>query len=254
MNGGTAARSSDESTSTSLHCAMNLLCSITHRSRSASSPAKRITMAWRLGLARPPTQLSGWFAPVSPSISARATMPCLNSSGNVASEASSMPNARKPFQVKATDTHRLSFWTEARACSTECTVSSTAASQARPPAALRNDRNSYRPVIAGARVKRIYWMSSNSSMSHPPDGSLHLVEHVREGRLELQGLLDFIGAHVGILSVFDEARALMLTKKVDDRRKVRLPVIRPSFEVDENRGDAGLDEESHRDLKVFVEV
>src|SRR5438874_13486502 len=57
MNGGTAAKSSDESTSTSLHCAMNLLCSVTHRSRSASSPAKRITMAWRLGLARPPTQM-----------------------------------------------------------------------------------------------------------------------------------------------------------------------------------------------------
>src|SRR6266566_8026190 len=55
MNGGTACRSRDDSTSTSLHCEINLLCSITHRSRSASSPAKRITMAWRLGLARPPT-------------------------------------------------------------------------------------------------------------------------------------------------------------------------------------------------------
>ena len=49
------------------------------------------------------------IAPVSPSISARATMPCLNSSGNVASEASSTPSARRPFQVKATVTQRLSL-------------------------------------------------------------------------------------------------------------------------------------------------
>ena len=51
--------------------------------------------------------------PVSPSISARATMPCLNSSGNVAREASSTPSARRPFQVKATVTQRLFLSTEA---------------------------------------------------------------------------------------------------------------------------------------------
>ena len=112
-------------------------------------------------------------------------MPCLNSSGKVASEASSTPSARRPFQVNATDTHRLSFSIEARACWTECTVSRMAASQARPAAALRNDRNSYRPVIAGARVKRIYWMSSNSSMSCPPEALRHLVEH--DGALVHQG-------------------------------------------------------------------
>ena len=71
-------------------------------------------MACRSGLASPPTQWSGWLAPLSPSISARATIPCLNSSGNVASEASSTPSARNPFQVKATVTQRLSFSTDAR--------------------------------------------------------------------------------------------------------------------------------------------
>src|SRR4029077_3202566 len=35
-------------------------------------------------------------------------MPCRNSSGKVASDASSTPSARNPFQVSATDTHRFS--------------------------------------------------------------------------------------------------------------------------------------------------
>ena len=47
---------------------------------------------------------------MSPSIWARATIPCLNSSGNVASEASSTPSARNPFQVKATVTQRFSLF------------------------------------------------------------------------------------------------------------------------------------------------
>ena len=76
-------------------------------------------MAWRCGLARPPTRSSGWFSPVSPSILARATMPCLNSSGKVASEASSTPSARRPFQVNATVTQRFSLSTEARTCAAD---------------------------------------------------------------------------------------------------------------------------------------
>ncbi len=50
-------------------------------------------------------------------------MPCLNSSGKVASEASSNPSARIPFQVKATVTQRLSLSTLARIAATECTFS-----------------------------------------------------------------------------------------------------------------------------------
>ena len=73
---------------------------------------------------------------MSPSISARATIPCLNSSGNVASEASSTPSARNPFQVKATVTQRFSFSTEARIAAADCTFSKMAASHSRPPAAL----------------------------------------------------------------------------------------------------------------------
>jgi hypothetical protein len=76
------------------------------------------------------------------STSARAAMPCRNSSGNVESEASLRPSARKPFQVKATVTHRLSFSTEDRTCAPDCTFSRTAPTQARPAAALRKVRNS----------------------------------------------------------------------------------------------------------------
>ena len=44
---------------------------------------------------------------MSPSVSARAAIPILNSSGKESSEASLRPSARRPFQVKATVTHRL---------------------------------------------------------------------------------------------------------------------------------------------------
>src|SRR6267142_3545125 len=137
-------------------------------------------------------------------------MPCLNSSGNVASDPSSTPSARRPFQVKATVTQRLSFSTEAMTSAADCAFSRIADSQARPPAALRNERNSYRPVSAGVRVSRMCWMSSFSSITRPAcGGSLHLVEHVREGCLELECLLDFVGTHVRILTVFQETWALV---------------------------------------------
>src|SRR5437868_4243310 len=205
-------------------------------------------------------------------------MPCLNSSGNVASDVSSTPNARIPFQVKATVTQRLSCSTVARNSAADFTLSRIAASQARPPPALRNDRNSYRPVSAGARDKRMCWMSSNSSTAgcpirsldqvirvaieclSPGPGcdaprsaslrsatvkllvvhlnvmvaaipwclrrSLHLIEHVGERRLEPEGLLDLIRAHVGILPVFQEAGAMVLADEFDERRGVRLPILR----------------------------
>ena len=104
-----ALRSSTERTSTPGQPATSFSCSETHRSCSASSFAKRMTIACRSGLASPPTQCSGACIPVSPSISARAAIPCLNSSGKDASEASSSPSARKPFQVKAAVTQRLSL-------------------------------------------------------------------------------------------------------------------------------------------------
>src|SRR6478736_7113430 len=254
MNGGMAARSSDESTSTPSHCATSLSCSVRQRPRSAASRANRMAMAWRSGRARPPTQLSGWFSPVSPSISARATMPCLNSSGNVASEPSSTPSARRPFQVKATVTQRLSCSTEAMTSATDCAFSRIAESQARPPAALRNERNSYRPVSAGVRVSRMCWMSSFSSIACLRWKSLHLVEHVREGRLELQGLLDLVRTHERIFAIFKEARAMMVTDELDECRGVRFPIFRKALQILENGAETGCRKDANRILGIFVEV
>src|SRR4029453_16458180 len=177
------------------------------------------------------------FAPVSPRISARAAMPCLNSSGNVASDVSSTPRALRPFQVKATVTQRLSFSTEARTSAADCTVLRISLSHARPPEALRNDRNSYRPVSAGVRVSRMCWISSNSSMWLIDAlfwESLHLVEHVREGGLELQCLLDLLGAHIGIFPVFEETRALVLADELDEFLRLGFPIFGEAFEVFED--------------------
>src|SRR5205823_13588039 len=142
-------------------------------------------------------------------------MPCLNSSGKVARETSSTPSARRPFQVKATVTQRLSCSTEALISAAECTFSRTPDSQVRPPAALRNERNSYRPVSAGTRASTMCWMSSYSSMTVAPSGSLHLVERSRERLLELERFLDFFATHVRVFTVFEEAWALVLAEKLD---------------------------------------
>ena len=105
------------------------------------------------------------ITPVSPRMSARAGMPCLNSSGKVASDVSSTPSALRPFQVNASVTQRLSLSTEARTSAADCTVLRSSLSHALPPEALRNDINSYRPVSAGVRVSKMCWISSNSSMT-----------------------------------------------------------------------------------------
>ena len=97
-------------------------------------------MAWRCGDASPSTQWSGWFAPVSPSTSARAAMPCRNSSGKVASEASSTPSAPSPLQVKATVTQRLSGGCDSERDVPRPTVSSNPASHWRPDDASRKLR------------------------------------------------------------------------------------------------------------------
>src|ERR1700680_3900103 len=147
-------------------------------------------------------------------------MPCRNSSGKVASEASSTPSARSPFEVNATVTQRLSCATDSRIAFAECTFSRIAASHARPPAGSLNDKNSYRPFSAGARVNRMCWMSSRSSMARQR-GLLHLGEL----RLHAQRLLDFVGAYEWILAVFEETRTLVVAHELNECRRVGLPVF-----------------------------
>ena len=69
--------------------------------------------------------------PVSPRTCHRAAIPCRNSSGNVASEASSTPSARNPSQVNATETQRF-FQIEIGDLLADGIFSRMASSQARP--------------------------------------------------------------------------------------------------------------------------
>ena len=101
-----------------------------------------MTTAWRPGPASPPTHWLGSFRPVSPSMADRAAMPCLNSSGKEAKEASSTPSARNPLWVNATVTQRVSTPNVARAVAADATRSQMARIQARPDSGSRNDRNS----------------------------------------------------------------------------------------------------------------
>ena len=67
-------------------------------------------------------------------------MPWRNSSGKVASDESSTPSARSPFQVKATVTQRVSAVPSDAADSAVPTLSTMPANQARPWAGSWNVR------------------------------------------------------------------------------------------------------------------
>src|SRR5215471_11281097 len=213
-----------------------------------------MTMPCRSGLARPPTQCSGALAPVSPLTPARATMPSRKSSGKVASEPSSTPSARSPFHVNAIVTQRWSDWPAPAILAPVPTLSMRPDSHARPWAGSRNVTNPYRAARAGGRVSRKCWMSSSSSVTLSTDRSLHLIEHGGERRLQLQSFLDLVGAHVGILTVLQEARTLVFPEELDDAVRVGLPVLRPALEVHEYGGDSGLEEDRERVLEILVEI
>src|SRR4030095_7020092 len=179
-------------------------------------------------------------------------MPCLNSSGKLASDSSSSPSARNPFQVKAKVTHRLPDASDDCTSAAAPTWSRTPPSHARPDAGFRNDRKTYSPASAGVRVSSMCWMSSNSSVSGTT--LLHLVEHGRERVLEPQRLLDLVRGHIRVLGVLQKARPLVLPHELDERGCVRLPVFGKPFQVLEHRIDPVLGKQGHRILGVLVEV
>src|SRR5688572_1524040 len=74
---------------------------------------------------------------------------------------------------------------------------------------------------------------------------LHLVEHGRERVLELQRLLDFVRAHIRVLAVLEKARPVVIADELDERGRVRLPVLGKPLQVFEDRIDAVLREERH---------
>src|SRR5690349_5716320 len=84
--------------------------------------------------------------------------------------------------------------------------------------------------------------------------SLHLVERFRKRFLQLEGFLDLISRDIRILPVFKEARAVMFANKFDECRHVRLPVLRKSFEVLENRVYAKCGEQRYRVIDIFIEI
>src|SRR5438874_12139542 len=96
-------------------------------------------------------------------------------------------------------------------------------------------------------------MSSSSSMRSAPRSLLHLVEHAGESRLQPQGLLDLVGTHIGVLAVFQEARALVVAHELDERSGVRLPVLREPFEVLKDRLEASLREDAYGFFGVLIE-
>src|SRR3984885_11896753 len=85
-------------------------------------------------------------------------------------------------------------------------------------------------------------------------GSLHLVEHVGERRFEPQFLLDLVGGDVGVLAVFQETGALVLTNEFHEGVRILFPVLRESLEGGEHRGDPRRAEQRHHILGVLVEI
>ena len=71
-------------------------------------PRKENDDRMQIGAREPADPMFGGVDAAVAETSTRAAMPCLNSSGKDASGASSNPRARKPFQVKAAVTQRLS--------------------------------------------------------------------------------------------------------------------------------------------------
>src|SRR5437016_13428361 len=63
---------------------------------------------------------------------------------------------------------------------------------------------------------------------------LHLVEHVRKRRLELERLLDLVRTHIWVFAVFEETRAMMFADELDERRGIGLPVLGKAFQVFED--------------------
>ena len=75
-----------------------------------------------------------------------------------------------------------------------------------------------------------------------------------KGRLELQSFLDFFATHVGMLAVFEEARALVFAEELDDGRRIGRVVRWPSLKGLKGRLDTRLSEEHRGVFAVFIEI
>src|SRR3569833_678462 len=84
--------------------------------------------------------------------------------------------------------------------------------------------------------------------------SLHQIEHLGEGRLQPQRLLDFIPGHVGVLAIFQKAGTLMVANECYEGSGVDVPVLREAFEIFEHCRYPARAEQLDGVLGVFVEI
>jgi hypothetical protein len=83
---------------------------------------------------------------------------------------------------------------------------------------------------------------------------LHLVKHRGQTCFHLQRLLYFVGGNERILTIFEEARALMFAHEFDECGGIRFPIQWEALKIFEDCINTGLLEESDCVLGIFVEV
>ena len=191
-------------------------------------------MKVRAGEAAHPVIRDGWRR--CPRGSRTGGHPLSELLGKRGERSSSTPSARRPFQVNATVTHRASSASDASAAAAEWIFSRSADSQ-RPPAGPLPKRHE---LVASGERGDTRQQNVLDVVEFERVGSHHCISSsmAREARLQPKRLLDFVGGHVRVLAVLQEAGALVLADELDERRRVRLPVLREAIELLEDGVDA----------------
>ena len=190
---GVASRSSDESTSITSIAQREFDALICNASRSARS---RVKLVWRDGVEVRagrgfPANGRDDRARVAEDLLARATMPCLNSSGNVcpATPHSTPSCARKTGLSGEAHGHPTAVLGDrgARARAADCTVGRIPPVEPPPTGrGIAKGQELMLPLLPVPGRARCVECRRASSMPHRPRELLHLVEHRGECRLELR--------------------------------------------------------------------
>src|SRR3954447_5703461 len=101
------------------------------------------------------------------------------------------------------------------------------------------------------------WRTVDCHNTVTPGGNLsllHQIKHFGKLRFELQCLLNFVCCLVWILTVLQEARALVFANKLDECWNVRLPVLGKTFKVLEHCVHSDLLKQGYCILGVLVEI
>src|SRR6266850_2261509 len=113
-------------------------------------------------------------------------------------------------------------------------------------------------IVSPGCVILAHTISYSNCLSFVPNSerqsSLQLIKHLRERIFDRQGFLDFVGTEKRILTVFQEARTLVIADELDERDRVGLPVQWEAFEIFEDCSDASRTEERYGILCVLIKV